>query len=284
MRLDGQRESDNVVDQRGGGGTGKLVLGGGGLVVVVLISLLTGRSPSDVVRQINGSEPSAAPSGPTPSLPTPAEEQAKHFTAKILATTEDAWREQFARMRKQYVPPQLVLFTNQVDSACGMADTAVGPFYCPRDQRAYLDLTFFAELAQRFGAPGDFAQAYVVAHEIGHHVQKLLGTSDYLESRGGKTAGATGTSVRVELQADCYAGVWGAYAQRHGLLDARDPQEAIAAAQAIGDDTLQRRGRGGRVAPDSFTHGTSAQRVKWFKRGMQSGDPAQCDTFRANPL
>ncbi len=276
MKLGGVRESENVIDRRGRH-TGKVALGGGGLLVVLLISFLTGKSPSKVAHDLQAAQPRVAAAA---RANTPQEEEAKRFVSKVLSTTEDAWNEQFKRMRKSYRRPQLVLFTDKVHSACGVAGASVGPFYCARDQRAYLDLTFFAELKRRFGAPGDFAQAYVVAHEIGHHVQNLLGTS---ASRAAHTKGASGGSVRLELQADCYAGVWGAYARRKGLLDVGDPAEAIKAAQAIGDDTLQRRGRG-RVTPETFTHGTSAQRVKWFTRGLQTGDPAQCDTFRAADL
>ncbi|HEY4222028.1 MAG TPA: neutral zinc metallopeptidase [Myxococcota bacterium] len=278
MKLDGFRESNNVDDQRGvvGQHGGKIAIGGVGVVVIIVYSLVTGQNPNDVVRQIQNVQ--SATTQVAPRAHTPAEDQAKRFVSKVLASTEDAWAEQFNRMHRTYQPPTLTLFTDQVSSACGLADAAVGPFYCPRDRHAYIDLTFFAELQQRFGAPGDFAQAYVVAHEIGHHVQNLLG-----QMHDSSREGASGGSVRTELQADCYAGVWGAWAKRHNLLDTGDPEEAIRAAQAIGDDTLQRRARG-RVAPETFTHGTSAQRVKWFKRGLTTGDPAQCDTFSARDL
>ncbi|NIP81547.1 MAG: flagellar biosynthesis protein FlgM, partial [Gemmatimonadetes bacterium] len=199
--------------------------------------------------------------------------------------TEDAWHPQFRALGLQYREPDLVLFRDAVRSACGIAGSAVGPFYCPRDARIYLDLSFFHQLASRFGAPGDFAQAYVIAHEVGHHVQNLLGISDEVQSRqqrSGRTD-ANALSVQLELQADCLAGVWGAHAAREDMLEPGDVEEGLRAAAAIGDDMIQRR-QGGAVAPESFTHGTSEQRVRWFRRGLSTGDPRQCDTFAADRL
>jgi predicted metalloprotease len=204
------------------------------------------------------------------------------FTRKVLATTEDAWTAALPQMGKSYAAPTLVLFRGQVESACGLQEAAVGPFYCPGDRKAYLDLDFLDELQTKLGAQGDFAAAYVIAHEVGHHVQKLLGTSDRVSAEG-KDKGPKGNAVRLELQADCYAGVWGAYAKKKGLLDVGDVEEALGAASAIGDDTLQRRAKG-RVNPESFSHGSSEQRVRWFKRGMENGDPRSCDTFAASAL
>jgi predicted metalloprotease len=204
------------------------------------------------------------------------------FTRKVLATTEDTWKVALPTMGEPYEEPTLVLFRDQVESACGLQEAAVGPFYCPADRKAYLDLDFLGELQDKLGARGDFAAGYVIAHEVGHHVQTLLGTSARVRT-GGKEKGPTGTAVRMELQADCYAGVWGAHVKKRGLLEVGDVEEALGAAAAIGDDTLQRRAKG-RVSPESFSHGTSEQRVRWFKRGMESADPRQCDTFAAAEL
>jgi hypothetical protein len=272
MKLDGLRSSSNVEDRRGRGGE-RGAIGLGTVVVVVGVSWLLGLNPIDVLQGLSGGGGvSTVDDGP----PADPNDPAAVFSSKILASTEDTWGPIFQRMGRAYQEPHLVLFRDGVDSACGFAESAVGPFYCPGDDQLYLDLTFFDELDQRFGAPGDFAQAYVIAHEVGHHVQNLLG-------QNGDGRGANGGSVRQELQADCYAGVWGAAARQRGILDAGDLDEALRAATAIGDDTLQRRARG-RVAPDSFTHGTSDQRRRWFKRGFDTGDPSQCDTFRATSL
>jgi predicted metalloprotease len=225
----------------------------------------------------------AVATAPPQHVPTEQEEQLADFAAVVLADTEDTWNAMFGELGKQYKEPTLVLFSGQVNSACGMASSAVGPFYCPGDQQLYIDLSFFADLANRHGAPGDFAQAYVVAHEIGHHVQTLLGISQQVRAagRGRSDAEVNALSVRQELQADCFAGLWGNAANvDRNLLDEGDLEEALRAASAIGDDRLQREA-GRRVVPDSFTHGTSEQRVAWFRRGFDSGDFSSCDTFKA---
>lgn len=268
MRWEGRRESGNVDDRRGaGGGFGRpgLAIGGGGALVVLVIALLTGVDPSTLLRQIDGG------SRPAPRVET---SDLKRFVSVVLADTEDVWNEQFRKQGRSYREPKLVLFNGRVDSACGMAGSAVGPFYCPPDEHVYIDLTFFQELQTRFGAPGDFAQAYVVAHEVGHHVQKLLGISDKVHAQRRKLpeAEANRLSVRQELQADYLAGVWAHHAQKtKNILEPGDLEEALRAANAIGDDRLQRQARG-TVVPDSFTHGTSAQRMRWFRLGLETGD------------
>jgi uncharacterized protein len=205
------------------------------------------------------------------------------FVSRVLGSTEDVWQRIFAQSGGSYRPPTLVLYDGAVRSACGLGKAAMGPFYCPNDEKLYVDLSFYRDLQTRFHAPGDFAQAYVIAHEVGHHVQKLTGTFRKVQEARGARSGANGTSVRMELQADCYAGVWGHYANLMNQLDPGDVDEALAAASAIGDDRLQKQSEG-RVVPESFTHGTSEQRVRWFKRGMESGRPRDCDTFSAATL
>ncbi|MDP2340646.1 MAG: neutral zinc metallopeptidase [Deltaproteobacteria bacterium] len=271
MRLGGTRSSSNVQDARGS--RGKVALSGGAIVVVIVISALTGINPLTLLGQMQG-----PPSSSSSSAPPPADDESATFVSQVLATTEDTWH----RLLPGYREPKLVLFRESVDSACGFATAAVGPFYCPLDEKAYLDLTFFDDLARRFGAPGDFAAAYVIAHEIGHHVQKLDGTGARVHASR-DNQGATSQAVRLELQADCYAGVWAFDANKRGLLEVGDVDEALKAAHQIGDDTLQKRGRG-RVTPDSFTHGTAVQRSRWFKTGLASGDPRRCDTFSAASL
>jgi predicted metalloprotease len=228
-----------------------------------------------------------APTGPAPGTTrqinretNPEEENLRKFVSVVLADTEDVWHELFQRTGRQYRDPKLVLFTGQVRSACGMAGAVAGPFYCPRDEKLYIDLSFYRQLKERFHAPGDFAQAYVIAHEVGHHVQNLLGTSDKVQALQGRVseADANRLSVRLELQADFYAGVWAHYAQKRRILDPGDVEEALQAASAIGDDRLQQESRG-YVVPDSFTHGTSEQRSHWFQRGLETGDIRQGDTF-----
>ncbi|HEY7363069.1 MAG TPA: neutral zinc metallopeptidase [Methylomirabilota bacterium] len=275
MRWKLGRRSDNIEDRRG---VGVPVVAGGGLgtLVILLLALYFGLDPGVLLQ-------TDAP-GPGPGAPTasPGHDEVRDFVAVVLADTEDTWRELFRRMNREYRDPKLVLFTGGVESACGMAGAAVGPFYCPADHKLYLDLDFFRALRDRFGAPGDFAQAYVIAHEVGHHVQTLLGISEAVMARRQRVDSATANalSVRQELQADCYAGVWAHHAHRtRQVLEAGDLEEALAAAAAIGDDRLQGQARG-RVAPESFTHGTSAQRVRWFKQGFTSGDVRGCDTFR----
>jgi uncharacterized protein len=252
-----------------------LPLGGGigGIVLLLIYSALTGTNPIDIVNSGASTEESA-PTG------VPANDQQAQFISVVLKSTEDVWSRVFSERGARYEPPVLVLFSDATQSACGVGQSAMGPFYCPRDRKVYLDLSFFQELADRFGAPGDFARAYVVAHEVGHHVQTLTGLSDQVaaarEQEG--RAGSNALSVRQELQADCYAGVWGHYAARDNLLEPGDAEEGLRAAAAIGDDRLQRESQG-RVAPESFTHGSSAQRVEWLKRGLESGRLESCDTF-----
>lgn len=285
MRWRGGRESSNIEDRRGMGGRGLAVGGGIGTVVILAIAMLFGADPRAVLEQLQGGRQQApATQGSAPST-NPAEEESKKFTSVVLASTEDIWTDIFRRENLQYRQPRLVLFRDRVDSACGQASSAVGPFYCPGDQKVYLDLSFFDELNRRFRAPGDFAQAYVIAHEIGHHIQKLLGTSDKVDSMRGRVSERemNQLSVRLELQADFYAGVWAYYAQKKGLLEVGDIEEALNAATAIGDDRLQKQTQG-YVVPDSFTHGTSEQRARWFRKGFETGDVRQGDTFRARSL
>ncbi|HEX8177690.1 MAG TPA: neutral zinc metallopeptidase [Pyrinomonadaceae bacterium] len=283
MRWRSERQSSNIEDRRGSG-RGLAVGGGLGTIVVLALALLFGGDPRAILEQLQGGGQQT--SGPQSSKSAnPAEEESKQFTSAVLASTEDIWTDIFRKEGRQYNQPKLVLFRNVVDSACGQASSAVGPFYCPGDYKVYLDLTFFDELRSRFRAPGDFAQAYVVAHEIGHHVQKLLGTSDRVDAMRGRVSERemNQLSVRLELQADFYAGVWAYYAQKKGLLEVGDVEEALNAATAIGDDRLQRESQG-RVVPDSFTHGTSEQRARWFRKGLETGDIRQGDTFNTRSL
>jgi len=278
VRLGG-RQSDNIEDRRGFGGP--LVAGGGiGTVVLVLLALFFGFDPRVILQGDAPTSPPATQQAPSPSTSPRGHDDLRDFVATVLADTEDTWRALFSRMGREYRDPRLVLFNGAVQSACGIAGAATGPFYCPQDQKVYLDLDFFRALRERFRAPGDFAQAYVIAHEVGHHVQKQLGTSDRVMAerrRGGSQANAA--SVRLELQADCFAGIWAHHAERtRHILEAGDVEEALNAAAAIGDDRLQRQTQG-RVAPETFTHGTSKQRVQWFTRGIESGDLRRCDTF-----
>jgi predicted metalloprotease len=277
MRWEGERESENVEDRRGMSG-GTMAAGGGiATLIIALIVWFLGGDP----RQVIQNAPPSGGSAQTSSLDKPTEDRLAKFVSVVLADTEDVWHAQFRQMNRVYREPKLVLFTARVDSACGLAGAATGPFYCPGDEKLYIDLSFFDELQRRFKAPGDFAQAYVVAHEVGHHLQKLLGTMDKvdaLRSRMSKTE-YNKISVRLELQADFYAGVWAHHAQRtKKILDPGDLEEALRAAQAIGDDTLQKQAQG-YVVPDAFTHGTSRQRIAWFKKGFQTGDIKQGDTF-----
>jgi hypothetical protein len=275
----GQRQSENVEDRRGMSGGGLAIGGGLGGIVVLVIALLLGADPRQLLQQ----SPEAPSSGTESSRPVnPAEEELKQFSATVLASTEDVWTNIFRQQGERYTEPTLVLFTDQVRSSCGVAGAAVGPFYCPGDEKLYLDLSFFRELQTRFRAPGDFAQAYVIAHEVGHHVQRLMGTMDRVDAARSRMseAEANQLSVRLELQADFLAGVWAHYAQQKGILEAGDVEEALGAASAVGDDRLQRENQG-YVVPDSFTHGTSEQRVRWFRKGLETGDLRQGDTFKA---
>jgi len=284
VRLDDERISDNVEDLRGSGGVGAGGLGTGGTVLVLVASYFLGVNPAMLFDALNG----AAPVTQAPAHAPPAGDAKAVFVSKVLAETEDAWDAAFRQLGKQYVPPKLVLFTGRVATACGTGQAAAGPFYCPEDRKVYIDLAFYQELKDRFQAPGEFAEAYVIAHEVGHHVQNLLGISEKVargqQAAGGDRGRANALSVRLELQADCLAGVWGNRIDnaRH-VIEAGEVEQALTAAAAIGDDRLQRRAQGYAV-PDSFTHGSSAQRVRWFKRGMESGDMNQCNTFQAANL
>ena len=275
MRWIGGRESDNVDDRRGSGGGGLLVGGGIGSVVIAVIVMLLGGDPSQVLNQSSSQQ--AAP------VNQQADDQAAQFTKRVLASTEDVWTKLFADQGKQYQKPTLVMFRGVTESGCGTAQQAMGPFYCPLDQKVYIDLSFYDELSQRFQAPGDFAMAYVVAHEIGHHVQKQLGIMDKTDAMRQQMSEReyNKVSVRLELQADFFAGVWAHHAQGQSIaLDKNDVESAITAANAIGDDRLQEQTQG-RVVPDAFTHGTSAQRVYWFSKGLKTGDINQGDTFNS---
>jgi predicted metalloprotease len=282
MLWQGQRESENVEDARGSGG-GRLVMGGGiGTVVLVVLYLLLGGDP----QALFDSQQQAQVSQPAQVDNQAPRDEASKFVAVVLADTEDAWKEVFRQMDHEYQEPRLVLFTDMIQSGCGFASGATGPFYCPQDRRVYIDLGFFRQLQERLGAGGDFAEAYVIAHEVGHHVQKLLGITDRVDAarRRASEAESNRLSVRLELQADFLAGVWARYADRvKHVVEAGDIEEAMRAASAVGDDRLQRRSRG-YVVPDSFTHGSSEQRVRWFRRGYETGDLSQGDTFNAREL
>lgn len=297
MRWQGGRRSQNVEDRRGrsarvGGrrGTGIKLGGGIGGIVIVLIALVV-LGPERALQLIgNNGGPGVAGGPAEPGLadqgPDPAQAELADFVHVVLATTEDVWHEQFRRMGKTYEEPILVLFDDEVDSACGSANSAVGPFYCPGDHKLYIDLRFYDDLKNRFNAPGDFAQAYVIAHEVGHHVQNLLGISDFVHDQKQRLSEVeyNQLTVRLELQADFFAGVWAHHAEKaQQILEQGDIDEALNAASAIGDDRLQKQSRG-YVTPDSFTHGTSAQRSRWFRRGFETGDVEQGDTFNATSL
>ena len=282
MRIEDQRRSDQIEDRRGMS-VGRGVAGGGiGLIVIVLLALFFGVDPSLLLQ--DGAAPGAVPQAPQERVETRApsrEDKMADFTAVVLGSTEDTWTELFARGGRTYRKPTLVLFTGAVQSACGFAQAAVGPFYCPADQKLYIDLAFYRDLQDRFRAPGDFAQAYVIAHEVGHHVQNLLGIAEKVQAaqqRSGQR-GAAALSIRMELQADCLAGIWAAHANRSKqILEPGDLEEGLNAAAAVGDDRIQMASRG-YVAPESFTHGSSQQRVRWFRRGLETGDLKACDTF-----
>ena len=294
MRWREGRRSENVEDVRGAGGGfggggrggGGLRLGGGGLILLLLGAWLFGADPMTLISILadggSGSSIQVPDSSMPGGAPAPAaNDEGAQFVSVILADTEDTWPEIFAPGGERHTPPKLVLFSGTVRSACGMAQAAMGPFYCPSDQKVYIDLAFYRELRDRFRAPGDFAQAYVIAHEIGHHVQTLLGTSQQVHQAQQQSSQqqANALSVRLELQADCYAGVWAHHANRsRQLLEEGDVEEGLNAASAIGDDNIQRQTQG-TVVPESFTHGSSQQRVSWFRRGLESGSMKDCDTF-----
>ncbi|SOD99650.1 KPN_02809 family neutral zinc metallopeptidase [Spirosoma fluviale] len=278
MRWLGGRESDNVDDRRGSGGGGLLVGGGIGSVVIAVIVMLLGGDPSEILNQ-RSSEPAAssAPAGPQ------ADDAAASFTRKTLASTEDVWTKIFADQGERYPAPTLVMFREVTQSGCGTASQASGPFYCPADQKLYIDLSFYDELRDRFNAPGEFAMAYVIAHEVGHHIQKQMGVMDKVDALRSQLSEKEYNKVlvRLELQADFFAGVWANHAQGQSIsIDKNDVESALTAANAIGDDRIQQQTRG-RVVPDAFTHGTSAQRVYWFSKGLKTGDLKQGDTFNS---
>ena len=287
MRWRDSRQSDNVEDRRGmsiSRGTKIGGVGGLGLVAIVLIGWFFGIDPTVLLQGVQETQTPSV-SVQQNSRPTANDDQRK-FVAVVLAETEDVWHEAFRKMERTYQAPKLVLFSRAVESACGMAGSATGPFYCPSDHKVYLDLSFFEDLRMRFGASGDFAQAYVIAHEVGHHVQTLLGISqkvNELQSRANLSE-RNKLSVRMELQADCFAGVWAHQAHKsRQILEAGDIEEGLNAASAIGDDRIQRKTQG-HVVPDAFTHGSSAQRVRWFKLGLESGNLQTCDTFKTDRL
>jgi predicted metalloprotease len=291
MRWQDYRRSDNVEEGSSSGPSmfgGGLRLSGGAIILVVVVSLLLGKNPLEMLALLMGDgggpvvqtqAPQTAPRAPVANDPQ------TEFVARVLGDTEDVWGGIFQKMGTRYQPPKLTLYHGQIASACGFSSAAAGPFYCPGDRKVYLDLSFFQELSQRFGAPGDFARAYVIAHEIGHHVQNQLGLMDAAQQRMASSSDRSRNdmSVRLELQADCLAGVWGHSSMQRNIIDAKDVESGIAAAAAVGDDRIQKQTRG-YVVPEGFTHGSSAQRVKWFRTGLDSGDLRQCDTFATRSL
>ena len=289
MRLDDERESSNVEDMRGSGGGFGLgrSLGVGTILIALVGSYVFGIDPSVILSLLSGGPVAQAPveSG-QPAPHPPAGDQKAVFVSRVLASTEDAWSGIFSASGSRYPPPKLVLFSGSFPTACGMGQAAAGPFYCPGDRKVYIDLRFYELMRQRFHVEGDFAQAYVIAHEVGHHVQNLLGITEQLDARRGRVSQAAynALSVKLELQADCFAGIWANRTeQSKHFLDPGDIEGALKAASAIGDDTLQEQTQG-RVVPDSFTHGTSAQRVHWLRRGLQNGNVNSCDTFNSREL
>lgn len=293
MEWRGRRQSDNIEDRRGGGfggglGGGRIPIrtaGGGigitGIIFLLIVCFIFGINPLTL---LSGGDIGSPSQTQTQTTDTRSSDETTQFVATVLAETEDTWKGIFQSQGETYQDPKLVLFSGQVQSACGFASAASGPFYCPNDQRVYLDTNFFQELSDKFGASGDFAQAYVIAHEVGHHVQNLIGILPRFNQmrQSMSEADANAMSVKVELQADCFAGVWGHFTDQKGILESGDLEEALNAATQIGDDTIQRRTQG-YVVPESFNHGTSAQRAKWFKRGFDSGRLQDCDTFN-NPV
>ena len=279
MRWEGQRESSNIEDRRGMGPARIGGLGIGGILLVLAVSYFTGTNPLTLINMLSGVQSMTESSAPPEPAPTGApRDQLGKFASVVLADTETTWKQ---LLGPEYEEPRLVLFSGGIRSACGTTSSAVGPFYCPGDHKVYLDLTFFNEMAQRLGAPGDFAQAYVIAHEVGHHVQNLTGVAEKITrlQRQVSEKEANALSVRMELQADCFAGVWGHHAHRkRNLIEPGDFEEGLKAAAAIGDDRLQKMGQG-YVQPESWTHGSSDQRMTWLRRGLESGDPGVCNTF-----
>jgi predicted metalloprotease len=287
MRWGGQRESGNIEDRRGMGPVGAGGIGIGGLLFVLVVSYLTGTNPLTLLNMVETVQEASPPSDTESPAPTgPLTDKLGKFAAVVLADTEDTWQGLLPKLGQRYEDPTLVLFTGAVRSACGLGSAATGPFYCPPDRKVYLDLSFFDELAQRFGAPGDFAQAYVIAHEVGHHVQNLLGIAEKVTrlQRQASQSEGNALSVRVELQADCLAGVWGYHAkQDRSLIEPGDFEAGLRAASAIGDDRLQHKSQDS-VQPETWTHGSSEQRTAWLRRGLESGDPNVCDTFAGSRL
>lgn len=287
MRWEGQRESGNVEDRRGMGPARVGGIGVGGIVLVLAISYLTGTNPLTLLNMLNGVQEMSGPAADQEPAPLGApNDSLGKFASVVLADTETTWEAVLPRLGRQYENPRLVLFTGGVQLACGTTSAAVGPFYCPGDRKVYLDLSFFTEMSQRLGAPGDFAQAYVIAHEVGHHVQNLLGIANKVNrlQRQGSELEGNALSVRIELQADCFAGVWGYHAKRErNLIEPGDFEEGLRAASAIGDDQLQKMSRG-YTRPESWTHGSSAQRMTWLRKGLETGDPNACDTFSSHQL
>ena len=291
----GRRKSSNVEDRRGQSpgrrvrrGGGGIKLGGGAMILIAIVAVLMGQNPLEILGLLSsgGGAAVSVDSGTNRNTAPPPNDEASEFMSVILADTEDTWHQLFAAEGQRYREPTLVLFSDAVQSACGFNSAAVGPFYCPADQQVYIDLTFFRELSRRFGAPGDFAQAYVLAHEVGHHVQNLLGISTQVHQLRQRSSEreSNALSVRMELQADCLAGVWAHHAAtQRQMLENGDIQEGLRAAAAIGDDQMQRHA-GRAISPESWTHGSSDQRVRWFRRGMESGDMAVCDTFAVRDL
>ena len=297
MRWRGRRQSSNIEDRRSGGGfesptrssRGRTVRRAGGgsillIIVAVVVSMIFGVDPSQLLSQLDGGETTVS-EVPQQSESRAVNDEGRQFIAVVLADTEDVWHKIFEENDLRYKEPKLVLFSGKVNSACGFASAATGPFYCPGDQRVYIDLAFYDELKRQFNAPGDFAQAYVIAHEVGHHVQNLTGVLPEFnrQRRQLSQSEENALSVRVELQADCYAGVWAHYTAQKGLLETGDIEEALNAAHQIGDDAIQKRTQG-YVVPDAFNHGTSEQRARWFRRGLESGDVGQCDTFEPDRI
>ena len=279
MQLGDQRPSGNIEDRRGmsvGGGLGI------GAVIIAIVAAFLGMDPGQVLNTVQQVSPPRETGQQKEGVPA---DEMGQFVSRVLGSTEDVWSAIFRESGSQYRAPKLVLYTGAVRSACGMGQSAMGPFYCPNDEKLYVDLSFYEDLKTRFRAPGDFAQAYVLAHEVGHHVQKLTGGFEKMEAAQGRASRRefNQLSVRMELQADCYAGIWANHAGTRKQLDAGDVEEGLNAASAIGDDRLQKQTQG-QVVPDSFTHGSSQQRVRWFKRGMDSGRPRDCDTFSSTPL
>ncbi len=291
MKWEGNRQSDNVEDAREGGGRSGFRLGGGGgvglgtVAVALVAGWVFGINPLTILGLLSG-EGGPVATQSSPATAPPANDKLAQFVSVVLADTEDVWREQFKQLGATYREPKLRLFRGSEPTACGQGQSAMGPFYCPGDQKVYIDLSFYETMRTRMGAPGDFAQAYVIAHEVGHHVQNLMGVSGKVDAMRGRVSEAEQNelSVRLELQADCFAGVWAHHANNaRQILEQGDVEEALNAASQIGDDTLQRKSRG-TIQPETFTHGTSAQRVSWFERGLKAGSVVQCNTFESRKL